>query len=67
MLALAVVLGAWLLQDTSKTTLSLLLAFSGGAVFASLSTTLFPKAYADGGPWVTLATVAGFLVAFTLH
>lgn len=44
----------------------MILAFAGGAVLASVANTLFPKAYQDGGPWVTLSTVTGFLVAFTL-
>jgi len=65
-LAAAVVAGALLLTRLLPAVLSVLLSFAGGAVLASLSITLFPKAYADGGPWVAAATVAGFLVAFTL-
>ncbi|MDQ3435270.1 MAG: zinc permease, partial [Actinomycetota bacterium] len=38
----------------------------GGAVLASLADTVFPKAFTDGGPYVALATAAGFLVAFEL-
>lgn len=65
-LALAIIAGSSLLKDLPEQGLSVVLAFAGGAVLASLATTLFPKAYADGGPWVALSTVAGFLLAFAL-
>ncbi|MBA3251644.1 MAG: zinc permease [Geodermatophilaceae bacterium] len=65
-LAVAIVAGSFLLADVNESALSVILAFAGGAVLAALSTTLFPRAYRDGGPWVALATVAGFLLAFTL-
>ena len=65
-LAIAVIAGSSLLQNLEDGALSVILAFAGGAVLASVANTLFPKAYQDGGPWVTLTTVAGFLVAFTL-
>ena len=66
LLAGAVVLGARLLDAAGGGTLSAVLAFAGGAVLASLVNTLFPKAYEEGGPWVALATVAGFLLSFLL-
>lgn len=66
MLAIAIIVGAFLLADVNESALSVILAFAGGAVLAALSTTLFPRAYRDGGSWVALATVAGFLLAFTL-
>ncbi|HCT76840.1 MAG TPA: zinc permease [Micromonosporaceae bacterium] len=66
LLAAAVVAGGSLLTDVNESALSVVLAFAGGAVLASLANTVFPKAYADGGPWVAFATVGGFLVAFTL-
>jgi ZIP family zinc transporter len=66
LLAAAIVVGAGLLQDVPSSVLSVILAFAGGAVLASLADTVFPKAYEEGGPWVALATVAGFLLAFTL-
>ncbi len=65
-LALAVIAGAELLKGVGDATLSVVLALAGGAVLASLVDTLFPKAYEDGGPWVAIATVAGFLVSFLL-
>ena len=65
-LAVAIIAGSLLLQGVDEGALSVILAFAGGAVLAALADTLFPKAYKDGGPWVALATVAGFLVAFAL-
>lgn len=65
-LALAVIAGAELLKGVGGESLSVVLAFAGGAVLASLVDTLFPKAYEQGGPWVAIATVAGFLVSFLL-
>ncbi len=58
--------GAEALKGVGGETLSVVLAFAGGAVLASLVDTLFPKAYEQGGPWVAIATVAGFLVSFLL-
>ncbi len=66
LLAAAVLAGAAVLEGVGQETLSVVLAFAGGAVLASLVDTLFPKAYEQGGPWVALATVAGFLVSFLL-
>jgi ZIP family zinc transporter len=65
-LGLAIIVGYSSLRGVDERALSVILAFAGGAVLASVANTLFPKAYQDGGPWVTMATVAGFLVAFTL-
>jgi len=65
-LAAAIIAGAQLLDGLGDRPLSVILAFAGGAVLASLATTLFPQAYQDGGPWVALATAAGFLAAFSL-
>lgn len=66
LLAMSIVAGAVLLDGLDDDVLSIVLAFAGGAVLASLADTLFPKAYADGGPWVGLATAAGFLLAVAL-
>jgi ZIP family zinc transporter len=66
LLAAAIVGGASLLDGVEGASLSVILAFAGGAVLASLADTLFPKAYQDGGPLVALATTAGFAVAFIL-
>ena len=66
LLAGAVLAGAAVLEGVGQETLSVVLAFAGGAVLASLVDTLFPEAYEQGGPWVALATVAGFLLPFLL-
>ena len=52
--------------DASDETISVPLAFAGGAVIASLADTLMPEAYRDGGPMVAFATVAGFLLSYVL-
>ena len=65
-LAAAIIVGYSSLRGVDERALAVILALAGGAVLASVANTLFPKAYKDGGPWVTLATVGGFLVAFTL-
>jgi ZIP family zinc transporter len=65
-LAAAIIVGYSSLRGVDERALAVILALAGGAVLASVANTLFPKAYKDGGPWVTLATVAGLLVAFTL-
>jgi len=65
-LAVAIVTGALLLKNLGDGSLSVILAFAGGAVLASLADTVFPRAYRDGGPFVAFATVIGFLTAFAL-
>ncbi len=54
------------MSGASESTLSVILAFAGGAVLASLVDTVMPEAYRDGGPLVAFATVAGFLVSFLI-
>jgi ZIP family zinc transporter len=66
LLALSVVSGNAVLSGASHETLSVLLAFAGGAVLASLADTLMPDAYREGGPYVAFATAAGFFVSFLL-
>ncbi len=63
-LAAAMLVGYLALEGLAADTLSVLLAFAGGAVLASLADTLMPQAYQDGWPLVAFATVAGFFVAF---
>ena len=46
--------------------LALPLAFAGGAVLASVIDTLAPEALRDGGPFVALASTAGFFTSFML-
>ena len=66
LLAGTTVAGASVLGGLEGAWLAFVLAFAGGAVLASLADTVFPKAFKDGGPYVALATAAGFLVAFEL-
>jgi len=42
------------------------LAVAGGGIMAMLADTMIPEAYHDAGPFVALATVAGFLSAFII-
>ena len=65
-LALSVVAGNAVLTGARAETLSVLLAFAGGAVLASLADTLMPDAYREGGPYVAFATAAGFFASFLL-
>lgn len=65
-LALSVVAGNAVLSGADPATLSVILAFAGGAVLASLADTLMPDAYREGGPYVAFATAAGFFVSFLL-
>lgn len=41
-------------------------AFAAGAILASLAGEIYPDAYEEAGPYVTLATAVGFLVTFLL-
>jgi ZIP family zinc transporter len=66
-LAASVVLGSAALSGASNEMLSLLLAFAGGAVLASLADTLMPDAYREGGGLVAFATVAGFFLSFMVE
>lgn len=65
-LTAAVVIGNAALSTVSYEPLSILLAFAGGAVLASLADTLMPDAYREGGKLVAFATSAGFLISFLL-
>jgi zinc transporter, ZIP family len=62
----AVVVGNVGLSGVGEGTLSVLLAFAGGAVLASLADTLMPQAYSEGGKLVAFATAAGFFVSFLI-
>ena len=42
------------------------LGIAGGAILAMLAETMMPEAYESGGYHISLATVAGFLIAFIL-
>jgi zinc transporter, ZIP family len=66
-LAASVVIGNGILSGAGNETLSVLLAFAGGAVLASLADTLMPEAYREGGGLVAFATVAGFFLSFMIE
>jgi ZIP family zinc transporter len=58
--------GFVLLADLPYAGKSFLLAFAAGGILAMLSDTMFPEAFKNGGPWVALATTAGFAVSILL-
>jgi ZIP family zinc transporter len=62
----AVMGGYWVLPSLSNYWLGAVRAFAGGAILSSLAGEIFPDAYDDAGPYVTLATAVGFLVTFLL-
>jgi ZIP family zinc transporter len=60
------VVGNAALSGVSEEPLSVLLAFVGVAVLASVADTIMPDAYREGGKPVTFATAAGFFVSFAI-
>ena len=62
----AVVAGNAVLSGVGEEPSTILLAFAGGAVLASLADTLMPDAYREGGKPVAFATAAGFFVSFVI-
>ncbi len=60
------VAGYALLADLPQSGKSFLLALAAGGILAMLSDTMFPEAFRNGGPWVALATTAGFACAMLL-
>jgi len=66
LLAAAVVVGNAAFSGVGGETLTVVRAFAGGAVPASLADTLMPEAYKEGGAYVAFATAVGFLLSFLL-
>ncbi|MGH3928631.1 MAG: ZIP family zinc transporter [Pseudonocardiaceae bacterium] len=66
LLGVAVLVGRLVFAGASPEQLALPLAFAGGAVLASVIDTLAPEAFGEGGPFVALASAAGFFTAFVL-
>lgn len=66
LLALTVFASNFALIGADQTLAAFIRAFAGGAVLSSLASNMMPKAYQDGGPFVSLATAAGFVLAFSL-
>jgi ZIP family zinc transporter len=63
---LATVAGYGLLGGLSPNMISAVLALAAGGILAMLADTMFPEAFANGGPWVAMATSCGFALAFLL-
>lgn len=63
---LATVAGYALLGGLSATWVSALLALAAGGILAMLADTMMPEAFANGGPFVALATAVGFACALVL-
>jgi ZIP family zinc transporter len=66
LLAVSVLVGSRIFAGASPEQVALPLAFAAGAVLASVVDTLAPKAFADGGAPVALASAMGFFAAFLL-
>ncbi|QVT81152.1 hypothetical protein ENKNEFLB_03560 [Nocardioides aquaticus] len=66
LLAAAVVAGRLAFAGASPATLAGPLAFAAGAVLTSVVDTLAPEAFGKGGPWIALASAAGFATGYVL-
>lgn len=64
--ALAAGAGYRLLAGASQGLLAGIQAFAAGAILTMLADTMMPEAFEDGGPWVGLTTVVGFVAALTI-
>lgn len=58
------VLGNIFLSGAPDFVLAIAESIAAGAILAMLADTMMPEAYEHGGPFVAMATVAGFLIAF---
>lgn len=63
----AVVLGYRALPAIAEYWVEAVRAFASGAILASLAGEIYPDAYEEAGPIITLMTGAGFLVTFLLQ
>ncbi|MFQ5797804.1 MAG: cyclic nucleotide-binding domain-containing protein [Bacteroidota bacterium] len=61
---IAALLGNIFLSDAPELILAIAESVAAGAILAMLADTMMPQAYEHGGPFVAMATVAGFLTAF---
>ena len=62
----AAALGYVFLGRASKDTIAATLALAAGAILAMIADTMMPEAFEEGGRFVALVTVAGFLMAFVI-
>jgi ZIP family zinc transporter len=63
---IAAALGYTFLGHASKDAIAATLALAAGAVLAMIADTMIPEAFEEGGRFVALITVAGFLMAFVV-
>ncbi len=63
---LASLVGFALLGGASPVILAVIQAFAAGAILAMLADTMMPEAFANGGPFVAMATAVGFACALVL-
>lgn len=61
-----VMIGYWYISTLSSSWVAGIRAFAGGAILASLAGEIYPDAFKDAGPWITIATAIGFLLTFVL-
>jgi zinc transporter, ZIP family len=66
LLAVVVAASSLWAESIGPELVSILLSVAGGAVLASLASTVMPEAYEEGKPWSALATAGGFLLCFAL-
>jgi ZIP family zinc transporter len=64
--ALAALLGYFFLDGASEDVVALIQSFAAGAILTMLASTMMPEAYDEGGQFVGLVTVVGFLLSFVL-
>ncbi|WP_262179273.1 ZIP family metal transporter [Haloarcula laminariae] len=62
----AVLVGYWVLPPLPDYWIGATRSFAGGAILASLAAEIYPDAYEEAGPYITLATALGFLGTFLL-
>lgn len=65
--AVASFLGNFLLAESNPALVAVVDAVAGGGILAMLASTMMPEAFEQGGPSVSLSTIAGFLAAFFFH
>jgi len=64
--AVMAALGNWLLTAAPPQVVGVAEAIAGGAILALVAQVMMPHAYEGGGRYVSLSTIAGFLIAFLL-
>ena len=64
--SVAAAMGYTFLGHASKDTIAATLALAAGAILAMIADTMIPEAFEEGGRFVALVTVTGFLLAFVV-